>query len=202
MKKLLSSLLVLTLSLNSTVGYCENADIETQTFSTKIDDNAKTNSNPSHSNPENSNSEFEDADKTKSLMSYLNTKVEEKKNNQIAEHKKELQLLQNMNTKQYITYKLKKFILTTSIFLAIGSAVTVPWFIYVTKKSNELILQAKQAAFNEYFESSDLLKSIKTFLDKIINDFGDNESIVAQILVGASHKLLNDIYTFNQSKKN
>lgn len=196
MKKLLSSALILTLSFNSTVGYCESADVGTQTSSTEINSTVKTNANSSYTSSEHTNIEIEDANQSSSFTSYLKSKIEEKKNNQIAEHKKELQLLQNMNTKQYFINKLKKFMFTAAIFLAFCSAITVPWVIYVAKKSNELITQAEQAALNKYFESSDLLKSIKTFADKIQKDFRDNDSIVAQTLVNASKKLLDDFLKF------
>lgn len=178
MKKLMSSILALTLAFNPIAGYCEVPEVEAQPISNEINEKIKTEGVEdqlisseinetnkidvitSDTDTKFSNIKNACAAKLNKFSSYLkantekfktliNKKAEEKKISNVEEKQKEAQALQDMSTNQYLVHQLKNLGLALFKYSLLFYSVAIPGWIYTTYKSNEGYKKGLSAGYND-----------------------------------------------------
>lgn len=178
MKKLMSSILSVTLAFNPIAGYCEVPEAEAQPISIEINEKIKTEeaedqlisseineTNKIYADTSDTGTNFSHSKtvcdaKLNKFSSYLKTnaekfktfinkKAEEKKISNVEEKQKESQALQDMSTKQYLVYQLKNLGLALFKYSLLFYSVAIPGWIYTTYKSNEGYKKGLSAGYND-----------------------------------------------------
>ena len=178
MKKLLSSVLALSLTFTPIAGYCEAPEVEAQPISNEINEKIKieeienqlisneiNEKNKIDANSSDTDTYFSHiktvcAAKLNKFSSYLKTntekfktlinkKAEEKKISNVSEKQKEAQALQDMSTKQYLVHQLKNLGLALFKYSLLFYSVAIPGWIYTTYKSNEGYKKGLSAGYND-----------------------------------------------------
>ena len=179
MKKLLSSILALTLAFNPIVGYCETPpevenqlfynetnekikteEVENQNISSEISETKKIDANTSDTDTNFSNiknlftAEFNKFSSylkvnTEKFKTFINKKAEEQRGNSVAKKQKESQALQYMSTNQYLVHQLKNLGLALFKYSLLFYSVAVPVWIYTIYKSNEGYKKGNISGYND-----------------------------------------------------
>lgn len=158
MKKLLSSILALTLAFNPIVGYCETPEIENQLVFTEINETKKIDVNTSDTNSSNPQNLFAAEfnkfasylkTNTEKFKTFINKKAEEQRCNSVSKKQKESQTLQDMSTNQYLVHQLKNLGLALFKYSLLFYSVAVPGWIYTIYKSNEGYKKGHFAGYND-----------------------------------------------------
>lgn len=179
MKKLLSSILALTLAFNPIFGYCETPpevenqlvsnetnekikteEVENQNISSEISETKKIDANTSDTDTNFSNiknlftAEFNKFSSylkvnTEKFKTFINKKAEEQRGNSVAKKQKESQALQYMSTNQYLVHQLKNLGLALFKYSLLFYSVAIPGWIYTLYKSKEGYKKGHSAGYND-----------------------------------------------------